>query len=71
MLENELPENDPSPETSDETEGETSAPRLSTRTSLAPTSILQKESDRAARPGFRSPANSKTKAQQKASKGKK
>lgn len=37
----------------------------------SPIPALVKESDRAARPGFRSPANKKTKAQKKARKGKK
>lgn len=37
----------------------------------SPIPALVKESDRAERPGFRSPANKKTKAQKKARKGKK
>jgi hypothetical protein len=39
----------------------TTAPRPPT----APPSVLQKESDQAARPGFRSPPNKKSKAQKK------
>ena len=38
---------------------------------IAPTGILQKETDRAARPGFRSPANAKSKAQKAGKKDKK
>ncbi|MED5374208.1 MAG: hypothetical protein VX899_24535 [Myxococcota bacterium] len=37
----------------------------------SPIPALVKQSDRAARPGFRSPANNKTKAQKKQRKGKK
>ena len=34
-------------------------------TRIAPPSILHKDTDSAARPGFRNPANSKSKAQKK------
>jgi len=37
--------------------------------STAPPDVLQKESDRAQRPGFRSPPNTKSKAQKAAKKG--
>jgi hypothetical protein len=41
------------------------------RSSVVPPGVLQKETDRPTRPGFREPANKKSKAQKSAKKNKK
>lgn len=53
---------------STETEPTETAPaeaELTARTSFRPTSPLQRETDRASRPGFRDPPNTRTKAHNK------
>ncbi|MCB9683109.1 MAG: hypothetical protein H6733_16715 [Alphaproteobacteria bacterium] len=59
---------------SDETEETDETPIDATpkaRPSVAPSGILQRPSDAAVRPGFRSPANSRSKAQKAGKKKKK
>jgi len=55
----------------DEKETETPAPGPPARTEMRPDAHRVKDSDRAIRPGFRNPANTRSKASKKGKKGKK